>query len=192
MRARAAATSATGGGQRSARAASTARRRSATAPATRAAPAEESQGVRVLRQFRIVFNAVKTHFQQVERRVGLGGAQVWALSVIRDRPGIGVNDLAAALNVRQPTASNLVRGLVELELVEARREAADRRQVQLYALPGGRQLLRKAPGPLAGVLPAALERLPPQVLARMEKDLAALIEAIGADQGAGMVPLATL
>ena len=135
---------------------------------------------------------MKSHFQRVESRVGLGGAQVWALSVIRDQPGLGVNELAAALNVRQPTASNLVRGLVELELVEARRDARDRRHVQLYARTAGRQLLRKAPSPLAGVLPAALERLPPPVLARMEKDLAVLIEAIGADTGAGMVPLATL
>ncbi len=63
---------------------------------------------RVLRQFRQVFNAVKTHFQQVERQAGVGGAQVWALSVVRERPGIGMNDLARALDVRQPTASNLV------------------------------------------------------------------------------------
>jgi len=29
---------------------------------------------RVLRQFRVVFNAVKTHFRQVEREAGVGGA----------------------------------------------------------------------------------------------------------------------
>ena len=45
---------------------------------------------RVLRQFRVVFNAVKTHFRQVEREAGVGGAQLWALSVIDRRPGIGV------------------------------------------------------------------------------------------------------
>ncbi|HWJ96252.1 MAG TPA: MarR family transcriptional regulator, partial [Telluria sp.] len=45
---------------------------------------------RVLRQFRIVFNAVKTHFRQVEREAGVGGAQLWALSVIERTPGIGV------------------------------------------------------------------------------------------------------
>ena len=41
-----------------------------------------------LRRFRRVFNAVKTHFQQVEKRAGVGGAQLWALSVIGARPGI--------------------------------------------------------------------------------------------------------
>ena len=50
----------------------------------------DEPAARVLRQFRQVFNAVKTHFRQVEKTVGLGGAQVWALSVIRDIPGIGI------------------------------------------------------------------------------------------------------
>jgi DNA-binding MarR family transcriptional regulator len=67
---------------------------------------------RVLRQFRQIFNAVKTHFQQVEKIVGLGGAQVWALSVIRDAPDIGVCSLAQAMNIHQSTASNLVKTLV--------------------------------------------------------------------------------
>ncbi|MCW5633370.1 MAG: winged helix-turn-helix transcriptional regulator [Rubrivivax sp.] len=148
--------------------------------------------VRVLRQFRIVFNAVKTHFQQVERRAGIGGAQVWALSVIRDRPGLGVNGLAEALNIRQPTASNLIKGLIRQGLVEARREGPDRRAVQLHALAEGRRILRRAPGPFSGVLPAALASLTPEVLERLEADLAALIEALGADSQAATVPLAQL
>jgi len=66
---------------------------------------------RVLRRFRLVFNAVKAHFQQVERSAGVGGAQLWALSIIREHPGRGVNDLARAMDVKQSTASNLVRAL---------------------------------------------------------------------------------
>ena len=68
--------------------------------------------VRVLRRFRLVFNAVKTHFQQVEKKAGVGGAQLWALSVIHAHPGIGVNSLAAFMDVHQTTASNLVKALV--------------------------------------------------------------------------------
>ncbi len=48
----------------------------------------------VLRRFRVVFNAVRSHFQQVEKQVGLGGAQVWALSLVRDQPGIGMGGVA--------------------------------------------------------------------------------------------------
>jgi MarR family transcriptional regulator, organic hydroperoxide resistance regulator len=147
---------------------------------------------RVLQQFRIVFNAVKTHFQQVERRAGMGGAQIWALSVIRDRPGLGVNDLAAALNVRQPTASNMVKSLAQQELIEVRRDAADRRSVQLHVMPLGRRVLRRAPGPFAGVLPEALAALTPATLRRLETDLGKLIQRLGADEAAAATAPAQL
>lgn len=73
-----------------------------------------ADAARVLRRFRLVFNAVKTHFQQVEKRTGLGGAQLWALSIIRQRPDIGVGDLANAMDIHQSTASNLVRALLRV------------------------------------------------------------------------------
>jgi DNA-binding MarR family transcriptional regulator len=146
----------------------------------------------VLRQFRIVFNAVKAHFQQVERKVGIGGAQVWALAVIRDRPGLGVNDLAQALDVRQPTASNLVKALAVQGMVDVRREGPDRRAVQLYLLPEGRRVLRRAPGPFTGVLPQALASLDARTIARLEEDLARLIKVLDADERAANIPLAQL
>jgi DNA-binding MarR family transcriptional regulator len=148
--------------------------------------------VQVLRQFRVVFNSVKTHFQQVERRVGLGGDQVWALSVIRDRPGLGVKALAGAMDVRQPTASNLVRSLVRSGLVEVRRDGSDRRSVQLHLLPQGHQVLQRVPGPHRGVLPDALKSLPPEALLRLQADLAVLIRHLNPDPRAAQVPLAEM
>jgi DNA-binding MarR family transcriptional regulator len=146
---------------------------------------------RVLRQFRIVFNAVKSHFRQVEREAGLGGAQLWALSVIERSPGIGVTELARALDIHQSTASNLIKALVERGLINAVREGIDRRGVALRVLPEGEQLLRKAPGPFAGVLPDALAGLDSETLARLEQDLAKLIGALAADEAAAVVPLAS-
>jgi DNA-binding MarR family transcriptional regulator len=148
--------------------------------------------MRVLRQFRVVFNAVKTHFRQVERDAGIGGAQVWALSVINDQPGIGVNDLARALDIHQSTASNLVKGLLERELVGATRDGPDRRAVSLRVRPAGTLILAKAPAPFAGVLPAALASLDAATLARMEADLAALIPLLAADEASAGIPLADL
>ena len=144
---------------------------------------------RVLRKFRIVFNAVKTHFQQVEKRAGIGGAQLWALSAIREQPGIGVSGLAEAMDIHQTTASNLVKALLAMELIGSSKDGPDRRTVQLHVLPAGTKLLRKAPGPFHGVLPEALARLDAKTLARLDKDLAALIEALAPDEEAGGVPL---
>ncbi|MBP6900796.1 MAG: MarR family transcriptional regulator [Burkholderiaceae bacterium] len=162
---------------------------SADRPA-QAVPADAA--AQVLRRFRIVFNAVKTHFQQVEKRAGLGGAQVWALSLVRDRPGLGVGELARAMDVHQTTASNLVKSLVQAGLVQAGRLASDRRAVQLHISDAGQRLLGQAPGPFSGVLPDALSRLDAQTLARLDADLGRLIAVLQADEGAGRKPLAQM
>lgn len=160
-----------------------------TGPAERPVDAAHPGATRVLQQFRLVFNTVKTHFQQVEKRAGLGGAQVWALSVVRNRPGIGVNDLARELDVRQPTASNLVKALAEQDLIEVRRDERDGRAVMLYVRPAGTRVLRRAPGPFTGVLPEALASLDPATLLRLERDLALLIQVLGADERGARIPL---
>lgn len=155
-----------------------------------AAPAKPT-AIRVLRQFRIVFNAIKAHFQQVEKRAGVGGAHVWALSVVRQQPGIGVGELARRLDIHQSTASNLVRSLVERGLLAAERGEVDRRAVQLRVLPEGSKVLRKVPAPFSGLLPEALSTLDDAVLERMARDLEALISQLQAvDTRAARKPLA--
>jgi len=159
-------------------------------PAADASRAEASQ--RVLRRFRSVFNAVKTHFQQVERQAGVGGAKVWALSVIRGEPGIGIGALADAMDVHQTTASNLVRALVEQGLAESHRSGVDRRASQLKVTRAGVRLLDRAPGPFSGVLPEALQRLDSATLKRLDDDLAALLDLLHPDQDAEHIPLAEM
>jgi len=156
-------------------------------------PVDHDQAaIAVLRQFRQVFNAVKSHFQQVEKTVGMGGAQVWALSVVREQPGIGVGALARAMSIHQSTASNLVRTLIDREMLVAVKQGADRRAVQLNLLPAGARVLRNAPGPFAGLLPDALKAMPPQTLARLQQDLDQLLERIAADEAAAHIPLSQL
>ncbi|MFN9211166.1 MAG: MarR family winged helix-turn-helix transcriptional regulator [Betaproteobacteria bacterium] len=168
---------------------STARPRKRRRAAAADQPTLSAPAAQVLRRFRQVFNAVKTHFQQVERQAGVGGAQLWALHVIRERPGLGVNDLAAAMDVHQSTASNLVRGLVERGLIQVARNGPDKRAVQLTALTDGHRILRRAPGPFTGVLPQALATLDEATLNRLDRDLARLIDALAADRRASKIPL---
>ncbi|WP_426112544.1 MarR family winged helix-turn-helix transcriptional regulator [Massilia sp. PWRC2] len=158
-------------------------------PIPPADPGSDQAG-RVLRQFRIVFNAVKLHFRQVETAAGIGGAQVWALSVIERRPGIGVSDLGRAMDVHQSTASNLVKVLLERGLISTVRDRDDRRALGLHLTEAGAAVLVNVPGPFAGVLPGALAELDPATLARLENDLDQLIAALHADRSAAMVLLA--
>lgn len=148
----------------------------------------------VLRQFRVVFNTVRSHFQQIERQSGLGGAQLWTLSILAQRPGIGIGELAEAMDVHQSTASNLVRVLVRKGLAVSSRDLEDRRAVNLVVSEAGQQVLAAAPGPFAGVLPDALARLDPVTLGKLSAGLAVLITSLDVDvtDAAAKTPLANM
>jgi DNA-binding MarR family transcriptional regulator len=147
---------------------------------------------RVLRRFRVVFNAVRTHFRDMEKQVGLGGAQVWALGIIRANPGIGMGGIADNMDIHQSTASNLIKALLKRELIEMTKSPDDRRHVCLKIRPAGTALLKKVSGPFEGVLPAALGDLKESTLKRLDKDLGELIVLLRADETAEEIPLASI
>lgn len=146
----------------------------------------------VLRQFRVVFSEVRHHFQEVEKHAGIGGAQVWALSVIQAKPGLGVQELAASMDIHQSTASNLVRQLIKRGLVVSTKSKVDGRAVCLTLEPAGEQMLAQAPGPHEGILPTALAQLPPDQLNSLHDSLSALLTVLQADETAAGIPLAEM
>lgn len=159
-------------------------------------PARESSdvepAVQVLRRFRVIFNAVRTHFQQVEKITGTGAAQLRAMSILREQPGIRLSELARAMDIHQSTASNLVKTLIGRKMVAATRDSADRRVQQLQLLPAGNQVLQRMKAPYIGVLPKALQSLPPSTLRHLNSHLDLLIEQMQADSTAALTPLVDL
>lgn len=153
---------------------------------------EAATPAKVLRRFRVVFNAVRTHFRQMEKEVGLGGAQIWALAVIKANPGIGIGGVATQMEIHQSTASNLIKALLQKELISMTKAPDDRRNVRLKVLPAGSRMLKKAPGPFEGVLPQALSRMDNLALVRLDEDLGALTALLDADESAALTPLAQL
>jgi len=147
---------------------------------------------RVLRQFRLVFSAVRRHFTHIEKSAGLGGAPIWALSLISQQPGMRVNELARAMDIHQSTASNLVRALIQAGHVHSEKSQTDKRVAELYALPAGHQLLRKVPGPYAGVLPQALRELDTRTLLELENHLATLLQKLDVDERSARTPMALM
>lgn len=73
--------------------------------------------------------------------IGLSGPRASALSVIVFGGPVTLGDLARAEQVRPPTMSRLVAGLVKSGLVETERDANDRRIQRIRATPTGRSLL---------------------------------------------------
>lgn len=157
-----------------------------------AAPA--AQRTRVLRQFRVVFGAVRQHFHQIEKQAGVGGALVAALGYIQARPGLRVTELAVAMDVHQSTASNLVRQLVQRGLVTTEKAEDDRRSVRLQLALAGLSVLAKVSGPQEGMLPRALGHLSDEALTHLEQGLTELLQQLpaGTEAPAARTPLADL
>lgn len=158
-----------------------------------AAPSDDPvTPAKVLRRFRVIFNAIRTHFRLIEKQVGLGGAQVWALSIIKENPGIGMLGIASEMQIHQSTASNLIKTLVRKELITMSKATDDRRSVRLKIRAAGLKLLTKVSGPFEGVLPVALGNLSTETLMRMDQDLDKLIGLLNADETAEETPLAEI
>lgn len=129
----------------------------------------------VLKLFRVIFQSVNRHSHEVERKAGMGGAQLWALAEISGRPRITVTELAKAMSIHQSTASNLLDKLVGQNYVSRNRSDEDRRVVLLTLTSRGEEVLQKAPLPHRGVLSDALLKMNSADLDALQKSLETLI-----------------
>lgn len=146
----------------------------------------------VLKQFRAIFNTVKQHVRKTESALNISSAQLWALAVVVKNPGIRVSELGAAMAVHQSTASNLVERLEELGLVEKRRSEKDQRVVHLHPHTPGITLVSKAPQPIEGVLPVALNHLSSEHLSQLHDILEELLHILNAKDSGKHIPLSEI
>lgn len=145
-----------------------------------------------LRKFRLIYGSSKAHFRRIEKVCGLSGAQVWALSEIHRAGPLRLTVLAQHLSVKQPTCSNLIEKLVQAGLVEKKKDMLDSRAILLHITDSGLAMVRQAPQPLEGILPAALRSLQPNVLLELNSTLDQLIEVMShADDSMSTTPLAS-
>lgn len=129
----------------------------------------------VLKLFRVIFQSINRHSHEVERKAGIGGAQLWALAEISGRARITVTELAKAMSIHQSTASNLLDKLVGQNYVARDRSDEDRRVVLLTLTPRGEEILHKAPLPYRGVLSDALLKMSESDLAALQQSLETLV-----------------
>lgn len=132
----------------------------------------------ILKLFRVIFQSVNRHSHEVEQKAGIGGAQLWALAEIAERPRIKVTELAHAMSIHQSTASNLLEKLESQGYVTRSRGAADRRVVLLTLTPRGEEVLHKAPLPYRGVLSDALLKLDAGSLGELHASLEQLVSML--------------
>lgn len=129
----------------------------------------------VLQRLRELYRVSQQHFQRIETRCGLSGAQLWALSQVEARPGSTISELAGALSIHLSTASNLLDRLEERELVRRHRGPPDQRIVRVLLTAEGKRMLQRAPRPAEGIIQDALQRMSHDALVRLDHDLEILL-----------------
>jgi DNA-binding MarR family transcriptional regulator len=87
--------------------------------------------------------------------------------------------------LHQSTVSNLLEALTRRKLLVRKRDEVDQRVVRVFLTASGERLVRKAPGPARGVLPDALEALPPAALRRLDESVAVLLKGMRAEVPSG-------
>lgn len=151
-------------------------------PATKSAATASAQHHRrtlsVVRQFRVIVQAVRQHYTSVERTAGISGAQLSAMNQIASEPGLTVSGLATRLGLHQSTVSNLTARLDSLGYVSRKRVKGDRRVVELALTPDGHKMLRSAPKPASGVLNQALENMSDDALLELHRQLEKVVELL--------------
>lgn len=106
--------------------------------------------------------------------LGVTGGQVSLLVAIKYAPGVGVRELAAQERMSPAAISKAVKKLEELELLQRRELAGDRRRVGLHVSDKGHQVLRSVRSRRTIWLAERLKGLEPEELRRLEEALPTL------------------
>jgi len=115
--------------------------------------------------------------------LGVTGGQVGLLVQIKDRPGIGMRELASLERMSVPGMSKFITRLEEAGLVQRAPVAGDQRRVGLSLTVGGHKVLRSVKSKRTAWLSARLRQLEPEQLEAIDaaiEPLVHLLEAEGA------------
>lgn len=132
----------------------------------------------ILKLFRIIFKSTTQHSHDVEQKLGIGGASLWALAEVAVAESLTVSGLAQTMSIHQSTASNLIEKLESRGYLVRQRSESDRRIVHLTLTSKGRETLAQAPPPYRGILPDAVMKLSPETLNQLYDNLSELVSKL--------------
>lgn len=145
----------------------------------------------VVTHFRVIYQAIQRHSAWVEKECGVSSAQLWAMWVLSQQPGLKVSELSAVMAIHPSTASNMLDKLEKKALIQRTRGERDHRVVRLTLTDAGKKLLTRAPQPAQGALVNALSALSENQLAELNRSLSRLTRLLSnGGESANLQPIA--
>jgi DNA-binding MarR family transcriptional regulator len=123
--------------------------------------------------------------RQLRREIhslGVTGGQVSLLVQIKQRPGIGIRELAALERMSVPGMSKFISRLEEAGLVQRAPVAGDQRRVGLTLTPAGQKVLRSVKSRRTAWLSARLRELDPEELEAIDAAIEPLTHLLAEDE----------
>jgi DNA-binding MarR family transcriptional regulator len=147
----------------------------------RSAP-EEREIAEIVRTLRRLFRAIHEYSKAIQKKSGLSGPQVWALTILKSQAGLSARELAARMFIHPSTVTGIVNRLVRKGAITRTVDRKDRRGVRLSATRLGGRILKTTPPPVQVGLTRALAALPPRRLRDLRTSLVRIARETEADR----------
>ncbi|MGE3680337.1 MAG: MarR family winged helix-turn-helix transcriptional regulator [Bdellovibrionales bacterium] len=97
----------------------------------------------ILDAIRKILRAIRESSRAAESELGLSGAQLLVLQLLKTGGPLSINELAEATQTHQSSVSVVAARLAQAELVQRRPSPVDGRRVEISLTPAGVRLLNK-------------------------------------------------
>lgn len=104
-----------------------------------------SQHEEILVSLRRIIRAADLNSKRLAKEIGLTAPQLLLLQAIDRMPDATIGALAKDVNLTQATVTAIIDRMESRRLVRRKRNAADKRKVNVLITPAGRKILVKAP-----------------------------------------------
>lgn len=148
----------------------------------RDSPTGDREIAEIVQTLRRLFRAIHEYSKAIQKKSGLSGPQVWALTILRAQAGLSARELAARMFVHPSTVTGIVNRLVRKGAITRTIDNRDRRGVRLSATQSGGRILKTTPPPVQVALTRALAALPPRRLRDLRTSLVKIARESEADR----------
>jgi len=134
----------------------------------------------IMQSLRRIFKAIQDYFQEISKKYGITGPQLWALKTIAANGNLSLGELSKKMYLHPSTISGVVDRLEKKGFVVRDRGQEDRRVVKVQLTPQGKKIVAKAPNPIQGKMIYGLNRLKKRELTSIYDAVKELVEIVEA------------